>query len=88
MRLAVDKTYLIDLDGTMYRGEQVIEEAIVFIDQLLAYNISFLFVTNNAMRLPSAIREKMEKMGFHGLQDAHFFYLRNGSCFLYETNPK
>lgn len=73
MRLAIDKTYLIDLDGTMYRGEQVIEEAIVFIDQLLAYDVSFLFVTNNAMRLPSAIRAKMEKMGFHGLQDAHFF---------------
>lgn len=73
MILDPSKNYLIDLDGTMYRGDQVIEEAVVFVDALSAKGISFLFVTNNAMRTSRQIREKMERMGFQGLKDSLFF---------------
>lgn len=73
MCLDVTKTYLIDLDGTMYRGDDVIPEAIEFISLLQRHEISFVFVTNNAMRTPSMIREKMQRMGFANLRDEMFF---------------
>ena len=46
------KGYLIDLDGTMYRGEEQIEEASDFVKALGERGIPYLFVTNNSTRKP------------------------------------
>lgn len=67
------KTYLIDLDGTMYRGSQIIEGAKEFIDALLEMNESFVFLTNNAKRTKRQNVEHMEQMGFTGIREEHFF---------------
>ncbi|MBR8644861.1 hypothetical protein KEH51_12185 [[Brevibacterium] frigoritolerans] len=42
------KGYLIDLDGTMYRGTEQIAEAAGFINDLRKREIPYLFVTNNS----------------------------------------
>lgn len=67
------KTYLIDLDGTMYRGNQNIEGAKEFIDDCLENNIPFCFLTNNATRTLRQNVEHMEKLGFTGIKEEHFF---------------
>ncbi len=67
------KTYLIDLDGTMYRGTKIIPEAKVFLDYLLANELPFLFLTNNAKRTKQQNVEHMEKMGYTGIKPEHFF---------------
>lgn len=67
------KTYLIDLDGTMYRGSQIIEGAKEFIDALLKNDESFVFLTNNAKRTKRQNVEHMERMGFTGIREDHFF---------------
>ena len=67
------KTYLIDLDGTMYRGSQIIEGAKEFIDTLLKRGERFVFLTNNAKRTKRQNVEHMEKMGFTGIREEHFF---------------
>lgn len=56
--------YLIDLDGTMYNGETVIDGAKVFIDRLNAHNIPYLFLTNNATKSQEEATDKLLKMGF------------------------
>ncbi|WP_409302511.1 TIGR01457 family HAD-type hydrolase [Peribacillus sp. SCS-155] len=53
------KGYLIDLDGTMYRGTEKIEEAGLFIKELNKRNIPYLFVTNNSSRTPAQVAEKL-----------------------------
>jgi len=53
------KGYLIDLDGTMYRGEEQIEEASLFIKALKEKNIPYLFVTNNSTRRPEQVADKL-----------------------------
>lgn len=68
-----NKFILIDLDGTMYRGNDVIPSALLFIEHLQKERIPFLFVTNNATRTHAQNREKMEALGFRGLKDSHFF---------------
>ncbi|WP_311408329.1 TIGR01457 family HAD-type hydrolase [Liquorilactobacillus uvarum] len=49
------KGYLIDLDGTMYRGKEKIPAAKRFIERLQERNIPFLFVTNNSTQEPQAV---------------------------------
>ena len=44
------KTYLIDLDGTMYRGTLLIEGAMHFVHELIKRKEEFYFLTNNAKR--------------------------------------
>ncbi|WP_409290125.1 TIGR01457 family HAD-type hydrolase [Peribacillus sp. SCS-37] len=53
------KGYLIDLDGTIYRGTEVIEEAGDFISQLRKKGIPYLFVTNNSSRTPGQVAQKL-----------------------------
>lgn len=55
------KGYLIDLDGTMYRGEEQIEEASQFVKALKEKNIPYLFVTNNSTRRPEQVAEKLNR---------------------------
>ena len=59
------KGYLIDLDGTMYKGSQVIEGAIEFIDYLNKEDKDYLFVTNNSSKTPEEVAEKLNEIGFH-----------------------
>ncbi|HSH25462.1 MAG TPA: TIGR01457 family HAD-type hydrolase, partial [Massilibacterium sp.] len=51
------KGYLIDLDGTVYRGNEVIESAIPFIKTLNENRIPYLFVTNNSSKTAKQIAE-------------------------------
>ncbi|MBM7554882.1 TIGR01457 family HAD-type hydrolase [Thalassobacillus pellis] len=56
------EAYLIDLDGTMYRGSERIEDAVHFIEALNKKKIPHLFVTNNSSRRPEQIAEKLNGM--------------------------
>lgn len=67
------KTYLIDLDGTMYRGSSHIPYAKEFIEYCLIKHIPFYFLTNNASRTRKQNVEHMEKLGFKGIKEKHFF---------------
>lgn len=59
------KGYLIDLDGTMYRGTEEIAEAAGFIERLRAKGIPYLFVTNNSSRTPQQVAEKLRQFRIH-----------------------
>ncbi|WP_407932694.1 TIGR01457 family HAD-type hydrolase [Dellaglioa carnosa] len=49
------KGYMIDLDGTIYRGKEKIAAAKRFVESLQARNIAFLFVTNNTTKMPKDV---------------------------------
>jgi 4-nitrophenyl phosphatase len=53
------KGYLIDLDGTMYKGIEKIEAASDFVKALAEKQIPYLFVTNNSSRTPEQVAEKL-----------------------------
>lgn len=57
------KGYLIDLDGTMYRGNKRIEGAAEFIQYLYRNDLPYLFVTNNSAYTQEVISEKLNSMG-------------------------
>ena len=53
------KGYLIDLDGTMYKGTEKIEAAGRFVHELKRRGIPYLFVTNNSSRTPDQVAKKL-----------------------------
>jgi 4-nitrophenyl phosphatase len=53
------KGYLIDLDGTMYKGKEKIEAAGDFVHRLKAKGLPYLFVTNNSSRRPDQVAQKL-----------------------------
>lgn len=55
--------FLIDLDGTMYAGDDPIPGAGPFIHTLRAKGIPYLFVTNNSSRTPEAVASHLLAMG-------------------------
>jgi len=64
--------YLIDLDGTMYKGEEEIEAAPRFIHALKERNIPYLFLTNNASLTQKTIAEKLNGFGIPAVPEDVF----------------
>jgi 4-nitrophenyl phosphatase len=57
------KNYLIDLDGTLYRGMEPIEYATEFIDYLNKNNRKYLLTTNCPLNSPDGVVKKLKAMG-------------------------
>ena len=55
--------YLIDMDGVIYRGGEVIPGADQFINRLLQNNIPFLCLTTNSQRTRRDVATKLNRMG-------------------------
>jgi HAD superfamily hydrolase (TIGR01457 family) len=56
--------FMIDMDGTIYKGSNVIPGAVDFVDNLRKNNIPFVFLTNNSSCPRSYYHRKLERMGF------------------------
>ncbi len=54
---------LIDMDGVIYRGNQLIPGADMFINTLRERGVPFLFLTNNSQRTRRDIAAKLEQLG-------------------------
>lgn len=64
--------YLIDMDGVLYRGSQLIPGADYFVSQLLERDIPFMFLTNNSQRTRRDMVAKLARMGIH-VEEKHIF---------------
>lgn len=78
------KGYLIDLDGTMYRGKDRIEEASEFVKLLIEKEIPYLFVTNNSSRTPQQVADKLNSFDIPADEDKVFTTSRATANFIYE----
>lgn len=55
--------FIFDLDGTLYRGNEVIPGAAEFIADLRRTGVPLLFLTNNATTPPDAVAQRLTGMG-------------------------
>ena len=62
-RLARVRCFLLDMDGTFYLGNRLIEGALRFIDTLRAQGRDFLFLTNNSSKDARQYAEKISRLG-------------------------
>lgn len=80
--------YLIDMDGVIYRENQLIPGASEFVQALLATGQPFLFLTNNSAPTPADLTVRLKHMGVAGLSAQHFYTSAlNTADFLSETDP-
>lgn len=63
------KGYLIDLDGTMFRGNEPIDGAKAFIDWLQQKQIPYVFVTNNSSATLAQVAAKLNRMEIAANED-------------------
>ncbi|HBE12819.1 MAG TPA: HAD family hydrolase [Clostridiales bacterium] len=63
------KLFMLDLDGTLYRGIIPIEGAVTFVKAIRASQRRVVFFTNNASKTPEAYIEKLSLLGFEPGQD-------------------
>jgi 4-nitrophenyl phosphatase len=78
------KGYLIDLDGTMYKGSEQIEAASDFVKRLRKKNIPYLFVTNNSSRTPMQVSEKLQQFDIPSNENLVFTTSQATANFIYD----
>ncbi|OCA87606.1 HAD family hydrolase [Bacillus sp. FJAT-27225] len=81
------KGYLIDLDGTMYKGSERIEAASGFIQRLQAKGIPYLFVTNNSTRTPAQVAEKLRSFDIPAEEQQVFTTSQATANYIYNQKP-
>jgi NagD protein len=64
--------FLIDMDGVIYRGSELIPGADRFIGDLLSLNLPFLFLTNNSQRTRRDVMTKLNRLGIR-VDESHIF---------------
>lgn len=62
-RLAHVRCFLLDMDGTFYLGERLLEGALRFIDVIQRAGRDFLFLTNNSSKSTHQYVEKITRLG-------------------------
>ncbi|MCY0875131.1 MAG: HAD-IIA family hydrolase [Firmicutes bacterium] len=62
--LSAAQGVLLDLDGTLFRGEEAIPGAVAFMETLQALEKPFLYWTNNSTRSPKEVAAHLEGLGF------------------------
>lgn len=87
------KSYLIDMDGVIVRGSELIPGADRFLDRLHQKNIKFLILTNNPLYTPIDLQYRLQRIGVNvtvehlytsALATAHFLHkqLPRGTAFV------
>src|SRR5437764_2374816 len=64
--------YLIDMDGVLYRGNELIPGADRFVRLLRERDLPFLFLTNNSQRTRRDVAARLARMGIE-VEDRHIF---------------
>lgn len=80
--------YLIDMDGVIYRENQLIPGAADFVWALNASGTPYLFLTNNSAPTPEDLAVRLKHLGIQGVSPRHFYTsAMNTADFLGETDP-
>ena len=80
--------YLIDMDGVVYRGGELIPGSDKFINQLVDKDIPFRFMTNNSQRTRLDVVAKLERLGIK-VDEEHIFTCAMATArYLASQNPR
>jgi len=83
----MNRGYLIDMDGVLYRGGELIPGADTFIRRLDKESIPYLFLTNNSQRTRRDVATKLTRMGIPA-EERHVFTCAMATArYLAQQNP-
>lgn len=79
--------FLIDMDGVIYRGSEIIPGADQFIRKLKEDDIPFIFLTNNSQRTRRDVTKKLQRMGIDVPEQCIFTCAMATARFLAKHKP-
>ncbi|MCL1837351.1 MAG: HAD-IIA family hydrolase [Treponema sp.] len=71
-RIRAKEAFIIDMDGVVYHGNQLLKGAGEFVDWLDKNNKSYLFLTNSSERSPVELAQKLSRLGID-VAPEHFY---------------
>lgn len=80
--------FLIDMDGVIYRGSELIPGAIEFVDLLNDKDVPYMFLTNNSQRTPMDIATRLQRLGFQVSQDHVFTSALATATYIAQHKPQ
>lgn len=81
------KSYLIDMDGVIVRGGELIPGADMFLDRLHQRNIKFLILTNNPIYTQVDLQHRLQRMGVNFTTDHIYTSALATALFLKSQKP-
>jgi 5'-nucleotidase len=84
---ATPRAYLMDMDGVLVRGAQLISGADGFIARLRAREIPFLVLTNNSLYTPRDLQLRLERIGLRVRAEDLFTSALATAQFLHDQLP-
>ena len=83
----LERGFIIDMDGVIYRDSVPIPGAVEFINRLVAADVPFMFVTNNSQRTRRDVCFKLRKLGME-VEEGHVFTCAMATArFISEKKP-
>lgn len=82
------KCFLLDMDGTIYLGDNLIEGALDFLELLKDQGKEFLFMTNNSSKNRKVYREKLSKLGCEVKEEKIFTSGEATRIYINKNKPK
>jgi NagD protein len=79
--------FLIDMDGVIYRGSELIAGAQAFVNTLRRADVPFLFLTNNSQRTRRDVATKLRRMGIQAEEQHVFTCAMATARFLAQQKP-
>jgi HAD superfamily hydrolase (TIGR01450 family) len=79
---------VLDLDGTLYRGNRLFDVSIPFLAKLRAKGIGYTFLTNNTSRSKLDYVEKLKKLGIETHEDEIYTPADSTITYLRDVLPK
>ncbi len=86
-RLCAARGFLLDLDGTVFLGDRLIEGAARFLELLDAQQKPYLFITNNSSKDRRLYAEKLRSLGLDVPAEQVFTSGEAAALFLARTRP-
>ena len=77
------KLFLLDMDGTIYLGDEIFDGTIDFLNYLKETGKRYMFLTNNSSKSVNAYIKKLDKMGIKTTSE-DFFTSTNATIFTFQ----
>lgn len=87
MKLENIKCFLLDMDGTIYLGDKLIDGSLEFIETIKNQGKKFLFLTNNSSKNKLAYKEKLESLGIKVSEEEVFSSGEATTIYLNKIKP-
>lgn len=81
------KVFLLDMDGTIYLGDELIDGAKEFLEKLKESGRRYLFLTNNASKNKSLYVDKLNNLGINATSDEIFTSREATTIYLKKLKP-